>query len=308
MYFYIGNSNNNNNNNDVDDDEVVPCYSQVKRMQKIVINLLGACCEQEQFISKLKDVEGKCKLMSNIHDLIYVPRDIGTSDDPDDDGMGRIIENTDLSMSCIQFLRSCIHLSRHDSFWSDRFKDYGLFKNILGLFDANGVNRNNMINSTILSIFASIEDKKLEEIIKYLGDEKILDKYSKCIKYTSKFDDLLELYEKAKHGIPLARQLDENSTTTLSNCDSLSPRISPSTLSPGLLNVSGAWRNEPSKEEIPYFDHDDDDDDNDNYVIDNGHNEQKDCEEDDNNNNNNNNNNGKLEQDNILAKAYITDD
>ncbi len=61
--------------------------------------------------------------------------------------------------------------------------------------------------------------------------------------------------------------------------DSLSTRIAPNGLSSGLLNVSGAWRNESSKEEIHYFDHDD----SDNYLLDDGHQiiDEKEREEDD---------------------------
>jgi len=85
-----------------------------------------------------------------------------------------------------------------------------------------------MMNSTILSIFASIEDKKIEELIVYLGEEKILEKYSKLIVYTTKFDDLLELYGKCKNGVNIQSQIDDGgSTATLSNSSSLSPRISP---------------------------------------------------------------------------------
>ncbi len=196
MAYHSNTNNNSNNSMAMDDDEIVPAYSQVKRMQEIVAN-------RNSLYTKLKDMEEKCKLMSSIHDLIYVPRDCNSNDN------GRGVINKDLSMCCIQFLRSCIHLSQHDTFWSDCIKNYDLFKNILGLFDVNALDRYNMINSSVLSIFASIEDKKLEGIIKYLGDEKILEIYSKLISYTCKFDDLLELYEKTKHGIPLQRQLDE---------------------------------------------------------------------------------------------------
>eukprot|EP00487_Bulimina_marginata_P002510 TRINITY_DN15810_c0_g1_i1.p1 TRINITY_DN15810_c0_g1~~TRINITY_DN15810_c0_g1_i1.p1 ORF type:complete len:150 (-),score=1.97 TRINITY_DN15810_c0_g1_i1:52-501(-) len=130
-------------------------------------------------------------------------------------------------MCCIRFLRQCTNLAQHDNFWSDRMKNQCLFKNIFGIFEYNGLERYNMLNCTILSVFALVEDKKLEQLISYLGEEKILQKYSKLISYTSLFDDLMELYEKTKQGIPIQSGMDDGgSTATLSNCSSLSPRMS----------------------------------------------------------------------------------
>ena len=40
-----------------------------------MINLLSACCEQEQFVEKMKNAEQTYDLMSSIHNLIYIPRD-----------------------------------------------------------------------------------------------------------------------------------------------------------------------------------------------------------------------------------------
>ena len=263
--------NNNNNNHNSNKDKNKPSYKQIKTIQKYVINLLTTCCEQEQFIDRLKDIERKYNLMSSIHNLIYIPRN-NYNFNNNNNSNKKNIPNKDLSLCCIRYLRECMHLAQHDKFWSNRIKDNGLFRNILDLFNYNGLNRYNMINSTILSIFASIEEKKIEEIIIYLGDEKILNRYAQQINYTTKFEDLIELYEKAKSGVSISQTLDEQSTATLSNCDSLSPRMSPSGLSPNSLLHNG-WSNGPTKEEIHYFDDHDDDDDDDgdiSYVLDDG--------------------------------------
>ena len=110
-----------------------------------------------------------------------------------------------------------------------------------------------MLNSAVLSIFKSIEERKIEEIIVYLGDEQILQKYAKQINYTTQFEQLIDLYEKSKNGISISQQLDESSTAALSN-SSLSPRISPDSL------MGNGWGNGQSpKGEIHYFDHEDED-------------------------------------------------
>jgi len=272
-------------------------YHQIKTMQKLVIDLLSECCQQEQFLLKLKAMEERYDLMSSIHSLIYVPkrRSDGDGDgdrDRDANGGGNsgglryrartrsVIANKDLSMCCIRFLRECMYLGQHDQFWCDRFKSRGLFRNILALFDANGLDTDNMLNSVILSVFSNVEDKKISELIVYLGDERILERYSKLIGYTTKFGDLLKLYEIAKEGDPIDVRvpMDEGSTTTVSNCSSLSPRMSPSGLSPQpqarMNGDTGAWQNEPDREEIHYFNDDDDedhdDDGNPGYALDDG--------------------------------------
>eukprot|EP01084_Bolivina_argentea_P165615 287688_1 len=176
----------------------------VDNMTQHVINLFSACGQQDEFIPKLKQLEQKHNLMSSIHSAILTP-------------------NKHLSMSCIRFLRQCLHLAQHDPFWSTRIQKHALFTNVMQIFESNGLDTYNMMNSTILSLFATIEDKKIEELIVYLGDQNILQKYNKLIHYTTAFADLTDLYEKAKHGLPIQSQID----SSLSNCSSLSPRISP---------------------------------------------------------------------------------
>merc|ERR1712129_667301 len=139
-------------------------YLQIKSMQKCVIDLLCACCEHDTFWKELQQMEANDDVMCAVHSLIFIP--------PPQQRM----TNIDLSLCCIRFLKHCMTLSLHDTFWSDRIAKYGLFKNILSLFDFNGIERDNMMNSLVLSIFAQIEDKKMEKLICFLGDEQILQK------------------------------------------------------------------------------------------------------------------------------------
>jgi len=89
------------------------------------------------------------------------------------------------------------------------------------------------------------------------GEQKILEKYSKLISYTTKFDGLLELYGKCKNGINIQSQIDDGgSTATLSNNSSLSPRIS-SNGSNGSSPNNGEWHIDSMKEEIHYFEEED---------------------------------------------------
>ena len=60
---------------------------------------------------------------------------------------------------------------------------------------------------------------------------------------------------------PFRQTYIDDGSTTPSNCDSLSPRMSDNGLSPGLghLGTSGAWQNEPDQREITYFEDENED-------------------------------------------------
>merc|ERR1712129_308718 len=102
------------------------------------------------------------------------------------------------------------------------------------------------------------------KLICYLGDEGILQKYAKSIRYTTKLEELCDLYDKIKADIPIhAGTADDTSTATLSNCSSLSPRMSPSGLS--------SEENKQSKEEIHYFAEEVDDENEEDFDLSNKH-------------------------------------
>ncbi|ETO12359.1 hypothetical protein RFI_25018, partial [Reticulomyxa filosa] len=77
-----------------------------------------------------------------------------------------------LAMDCIRFLRDCLC---NDNFWNRRFIEEELFDNVIRVFEHNGLQSSNLLNSTILSLFERINEFNISQLIQYLGQLQIED-------------------------------------------------------------------------------------------------------------------------------------
>ncbi|ETO25919.1 hypothetical protein RFI_11220, partial [Reticulomyxa filosa] len=80
-----------------------------------------------------------------------------------------------LVMDSIRFLRDCLSKDLKDNFWNKRFIEEELFDNIFRIFEQNGLQTNNLLNCTVLSLFEKINELNLTSVIQYLGQLRIED-------------------------------------------------------------------------------------------------------------------------------------
>ena len=79
--------------------------------------------------------------------------------------------------------------------WNKRICVESAFDPLFRLFAHNGFSTNNLLNSSILSVFYWIEHENIFFLIRYLGDSGMLEKFREKVNYVKTFVILQEKYD-----------------------------------------------------------------------------------------------------------------